>query len=67
MASGDVLFLLALIAVLLAIETLDETRPLWERVRAQPVVVRWSVYYALLFGLIVLGSWKLQQFVYMQF
>jgi D-alanyl-lipoteichoic acid acyltransferase DltB (MBOAT superfamily) len=67
LASSDVLFLLALIAVLLAIETLDETRPLWERVRAQPVVVRWSVYYALLFGLIVLGSWKLQQFVYMQF
>jgi len=67
LASSDVLFLIALIGVLLAIETLDETRPLWERVRAQPVAVRWGVYYALLFGLIVLGSWKLQQFVYMQF
>ena len=67
LGSGDVLFLIALVGVLLAIETLDETRPLWERVRAQPVVVRWSVYYALLFSLIVLGSWKLQQFVYMQF
>jgi alginate O-acetyltransferase complex protein AlgI len=67
LGSGDVIFLIALVGVLLAIETLDETRPLWERVRAQPLVVRWGVYYALLFGLIVLGSWKLQQFVYMQF
>lgn len=65
--SGEVVFSLALIGVLLSVEALDETRPFWERVRAQPLFVRWSVYYALLFGLIVLGTWKLQRFVYMQF
>jgi D-alanyl-lipoteichoic acid acyltransferase DltB (MBOAT superfamily) len=63
----DVVFLVALIGVLLIVETLDERRPVWERVRSRPVVVRWSVYYALLFALIVFGAWNLREFVYMQF
>jgi cytochrome oxidase assembly protein ShyY1 len=29
--------------------------------------VRWGVYYAILAALIVLGTWQLQNFVYMQF
>jgi hypothetical protein len=29
--------------------------------------VRWAVYYTLLAGVIVLGTWNLRQFVYMQF
>ena len=53
--------------MLLGVEALDEKRPFWERVRVRPLFVRWAVYYALLFGLIVLGRWDLQQFVYMQF
>jgi len=65
--SGEILLSLALIGVLLVVEALDETRPFWERVRARPLFVRWALYYALLFSLIVLGTWKLQQFVYMQF
>jgi alginate O-acetyltransferase complex protein AlgI len=63
----DIVFSLALIAVLLVVEGFDEGRPLWERVRRQPLVVRWSLYYAGLFALIVFGTWRLQQFVYMQF
>ena len=58
---------LALIAVLLGVEALDERRPFWERVRAQPVFIRWAVYYAMVFSLIVLGTWNVRQFVYMQF
>jgi hypothetical protein len=29
--------------------------------------VRWGVYYAVIFALVVLGSWQMQNFVYMQF
>jgi D-alanyl-lipoteichoic acid acyltransferase DltB (MBOAT superfamily) len=64
---GEILFSLGLIAVLLGVEALDERRSLWERLAARPVVVRWGVYYALIVSLIVLGTWNLQQFVYMQF
>lgn len=67
LASGEILVSLALVAVLLAVEAFDESRPVWERLRLRPVAVRWAVYYALLFGLIILGTWELQQFVYMQF
>ncbi len=65
--TGEILLSLALILVLLAVEALDERRPLWERVHVRPVQVRWAVYYALLFALIVLGTWNVREFVYMQF
>jgi alginate O-acetyltransferase complex protein AlgI len=67
LTSGEMLLSLGLIALLLLVEALDEKRSMWERLKARPVYVRWAVYYALLFALVVLGSWKLQQFVYMQF
>ncbi len=65
--TGEVGFAIALVVVLLAIEVLDERKPLWERVRPLPVPVRWAVYYALIAAVIVFGSWQLQSFVYMQF
>jgi alginate O-acetyltransferase complex protein AlgI len=64
---GEMPLTLALIAVLLAIEALDEGRPFWQRISERPVFVRWPIYYGLLVALIVLGKWNLQQFVYMQF
>lgn len=67
LTSGEMAIALILIAALLIVEMLDESRPIWERLAERPVLVRWPVYYALLFALIVLGSWNLQQFVYMQF
>ncbi len=67
LTSGGMPVTLALVGVLLAIEALDETAPFWQRLSAQPTFVRWPVYYALLFAMIVLGNWNLQQFVYMQF
>ena len=63
----NVLPSVALIAVLVGVEALDERRPLWERLAARPLYVRWGVYYALLICLIVFGMWELQQFVYRQF
>jgi alginate O-acetyltransferase complex protein AlgI len=67
MESPDVLLPTALVAMLLLVEAFDERRPMWERVNARPVYVRWAVYYAVLFALVILGSWSLRQFVYMQF
>jgi D-alanyl-lipoteichoic acid acyltransferase DltB (MBOAT superfamily) len=57
----------ALIALLIALEVLDERRPLTERLAAAPVALRWAVYYAAIFALLVLGRWHAQQFIYMQF
>lgn len=65
--NGEILLSLVLIVVLLGVEACDERQPLWERLAAGPVSVRWAVYYALLVSVIVLGVWNLQQFVYMQF
>lgn len=65
--TGEVLFAIALVVVLLAVEVLDERKPLWERLAARPVTVRWAVYYAMIVALLVFGSWQLQNFVYMQF
>jgi D-alanyl-lipoteichoic acid acyltransferase DltB (MBOAT superfamily) len=67
LSGGDMLISIGLIAVLLAVEILDERRPVWERLAAKPVVVRWATYYALMAALLVMGSWNLKQFVYMQF
>jgi hypothetical protein len=58
---------IATIAVLMIVEVADEARPMWDRLRDRPVAFRWAVYYALLAALVVLGTWNLRQFVYMQF
>ncbi len=65
--TGTVLLSLGLVVVLLIAELVDERRPMWSSLRAQPIVVRWAVYYVLLIALVVLGNWNVSQFVYMQF
>lgn len=57
----------ALIVLLLAVEVLDERRPIGERLAAAPVALRWSAWYACIFGLVLLGQWQAQKFIYMQF
>ncbi|HJN43750.1 MAG: acyltransferase [Acidobacteria bacterium] len=66
-ANPEILFSIGLIAVLLCVEAFDERRSVWERLADRPVYLRWGVYYAVLGSLIVLGTWNLQQFVYMGF
>ena len=66
-AGGEPLVSVLLIAFLLTVEAFDEKRPVWDRLQARPVYVRWAAYYAVLLALLVLGSWNFQQFVYMQF
>jgi D-alanyl-lipoteichoic acid acyltransferase DltB (MBOAT superfamily) len=57
----------ALVALLLVVEILDERRPVVRRLGALPVPVRWALYYATIFLLLVLGTWQTKQFIYMQF
>jgi D-alanyl-lipoteichoic acid acyltransferase DltB (MBOAT superfamily) len=56
-----------LIAVLLAVEVLDERRPLAQRLAAAPAALRWGCYYLVIFGLLILGRWQAKEFIYMQF
>lgn len=57
----------ALIALLMFIEILDERSSIWERLAAAPLVLRWGVYYAGIFALLILGRWQVSEFIYMQF
>ena len=58
---------LGLIALLVAVEILDERRSIWQRLAAAPIWARWAVYYAGIFALLVLGRWQAREFIYMQF
>jgi alginate O-acetyltransferase complex protein AlgI len=58
---------LALIVLLLAVEWIDERRPLLQRLAAAPAVLRWSAGYLALAVLLVLGRWQAREFIYMQF
>jgi D-alanyl-lipoteichoic acid acyltransferase DltB (MBOAT superfamily) len=62
-----ILLAIATVAVLVIVEIADEGKPMWDRLRERPLALRWAVYYALLAALLVLGTWNLRQFVYMQF
>jgi D-alanyl-lipoteichoic acid acyltransferase DltB (MBOAT superfamily) len=67
LSAPDVVIALVLIVLLTTVEWLDERRSMWQRLAARPTPVRWAAYYALAVGLIVLGVWNVQRFVYMQF
>jgi alginate O-acetyltransferase complex protein AlgI len=56
-----------LIATLVAIEWLDERRPLFQRLAAAPAAWRWAACYVGIFGLLILGRWQAREFIYMQF
>lgn len=56
-----------LILLLLAVEVLDERRPLLDRLAAAPTVLRWGAWYVCIVGLLVAGRWQAEQFIYMQF
>jgi D-alanyl-lipoteichoic acid acyltransferase DltB (MBOAT superfamily) len=56
-----------LIGLLLAVEIADERYPLAKRLAAAPIWLRWSVYYLVIFALLVLGRWQAKEFIYMQF
>lgn len=57
----------AMIGLLVVVEVFDERRSLFERIAAAPVWLRWSVYYLVIFALLLFGRWQATQFIYMQF
>ncbi len=67
LGGGEILFSVALVAVLLAVEALDDRCSIWKRLESRPRYQRWAAYYGLLIALVVMGVWDQQQFVYMQF
>lgn len=57
----------ALIGLLVAVEILDERRPVLQRLAAAPAWLRWAVFYLVIFALLLLGRWQAKEFIYMQF
>jgi D-alanyl-lipoteichoic acid acyltransferase DltB (MBOAT superfamily) len=57
----------AMILLLLGLELLDERKSVFERLAAAPRALRWSAYYLVIFGLLILGRWQVKEFIYMQF
>jgi D-alanyl-lipoteichoic acid acyltransferase DltB (MBOAT superfamily) len=57
----------ALIAVLVAIEIVDERRSIFQRLAAAPAALRWAIWYLGIFALLLLGRWQAREFIYMQF
>ncbi len=58
---------MGLIVVLMAVETLDERRPMSVRLGTAPMPLRWAWYYGVLAAILVIGVWGTKGFVYMQF
>lgn len=58
---------MALIALLIGIEIVDERRSIFSRLAAAPAVLRWAVWYAAIVGMLLLGRWQAREFIYMQF
>jgi D-alanyl-lipoteichoic acid acyltransferase DltB (MBOAT superfamily) len=56
-----------LIAFLLVYEIVDERRPVFQRLAAAPVALRWGAYYLGIFALLLFGRWQAKEFIYMQF
>jgi hypothetical protein len=56
-----------LIGLLLIVEIADERHPVAKRLAAAPVWLRWSIYYLVIFALLILGRWQAKEFIYMQF
>lgn len=64
---GDLAVAFTAIAVMIAVEWAQE-RPLWDNVRVRaPVGLRWALYYALFFAVLVFGHIGAKQFIYFQF
>lgn len=55
------------IGVLILVEKIQSDRAFTEMISLKPVWVRWSVYYSLLFSVLILGHFGQRQFIYFQF
>lgn len=58
---------LAAIAFLEAVHLVQRHGEIRHMLKSQPVFVRWGIYYAILFGILMFGEFNLTQFIYFQF
>jgi hypothetical protein len=63
----DVIISLVGIGILVIVDSIERTVPLWQKVAQYPSIVRWGVYYAMFFGIITFGLFGVQEFIYFQF
>jgi alginate O-acetyltransferase complex protein AlgI len=56
-----------LILFLFIIEAMEERSGFFEKIKVSPALVRWTIYFASILSLLVLGVWKSADFIYFQF
>ena len=65
--AADMYLSVFLILFLFVVDAMEERTSWSEKLKASPVVVRWSVYVVSLLALFILGIWKSADFIYFQF
>jgi alginate O-acetyltransferase complex protein AlgI len=63
----DFIFSILLVIFLEFVQSLNDRKPLTRMIASQPVAVRWSLYYSIVFMLIMFGVFTKRTFVYFQF
>lgn len=58
--------ILAILAMLI-VDLLQERGSVLVRVAAMPLAIRWAIYFALLFAILILGEFGYEEFIYFQF
>jgi alginate O-acetyltransferase complex protein AlgI len=65
--SIDFYLSILLILFLFIIEAMEERSKLFEKIKVSPAFVRWTIYFASILSLLILGVWKSADFIYFQF
>ena len=66
---GTVNFVLSLLVIFLVVlvDALQRTKPGVNRIREMPVVLRWSIYFILIMGILLFGMFGKSEFIYFKF
>ncbi len=62
-------FIIAIFSIvaILFIQTLHQKKPVWDRLKMKPIWLRWSVYYMMIFSILLFGRFGESSFIYFQF
>jgi D-alanyl-lipoteichoic acid acyltransferase DltB (MBOAT superfamily) len=63
----DFIFSIVLVVSLELVQAVNDRRPLMRIIATQPVVIRWTLYYSIVFMIIMFGVFTKRTFVYFQF
>lgn len=64
---GELAVAIGAIGLMLAVHIQQGRQPLGNWIRQRPALLRWAVYYALLFGIVFFGVFNHSEFIYFQF